>query len=226
MTCSNLFQHTQVVWPQDPMGQPQCPFDDPIRRDGFDATWYWGFTPFVLATGFDDAARQAHEYDLDDEPIQVRDYTDEENARADAIVSAAAVLDAQAALDRAVQVNAAPDELTALQEATLAEEGIEPGDPWRQPTGAQNAYPLGAIVTHVDKTWESLVAANVWEPGVSGWRETGAGCPEWVQPTGSHDAYNTGDCVTFEGACYVSTMDANVWSPTDLPSGWDPTECL
>jgi len=38
-------------------------------------------------------------------------------------------------------------------------------DPWVQPTGAHDAYPLGAIVTHNGKTWESLIANNVWEPG-------------------------------------------------------------
>ena len=43
---------------------------------------------------------------------------------------------------------------------------------WVQPTGAHDAYALGAKVTHNGKTWESTVDANVWEPaGVSGWRE-------------------------------------------------------
>jgi hypothetical protein len=43
------------------------------------------------------------------------------------------------------------------------------GDPWVQPQGAHDAYDLGAIVTHNGSTWESNVAANVWEPGVYGW---------------------------------------------------------
>lgn len=42
---------------------------------------------------------------------------------------------------------------------------------WIQPTGAQDAYALGAKVTHNAKTWESTVEANVWEPGVYGWVE-------------------------------------------------------
>jgi len=40
---------------------------------------------------------------------------------------------------------------------------------WAQPSGATDAYPLGAHVTHNGKTWTSQVAANVWEPGVYGW---------------------------------------------------------
>ena len=41
---------------------------------------------------------------------------------------------------------------------------------WVQPTGAQDAYPLGARVTHNGQDWENTgSAANVWEPGVFGW---------------------------------------------------------
>ena len=40
---------------------------------------------------------------------------------------------------------------------------------WVQPTGAQDAYPLGQRVTHVGFTWQSTVDNNVWEPGVYGW---------------------------------------------------------
>ena len=45
---------------------------------------------------------------------------------------------------------------------------------WVQPTGAHDAYALGDKVTWNGKTWESTVDANVWEPGVSGWREVAA----------------------------------------------------
>ena len=45
---------------------------------------------------------------------------------------------------------------------------------WEQP-GASNGYALGSIVAHAGKTWQSLVANNVWEPGVTGtetlWKE-------------------------------------------------------
>lgn len=42
---------------------------------------------------------------------------------------------------------------------------------WVQPTGAQDAYPQGALVCHNLFVWESSVADNVWEPGVSQWTE-------------------------------------------------------
>lgn len=41
---------------------------------------------------------------------------------------------------------------------------------WVQPTGAQDAYAMGARVTHNGQNWENTgSAANVWEPGVFGW---------------------------------------------------------
>ena len=52
------------------------------------------------------------------------------------------------------------------------DENAAPAYPaWVQPTGAHDAYALGAKVTHNGKTWESTADANVWEPGVSQWRE-------------------------------------------------------
>lgn len=106
----------------------------------------------------------------------------------------------------------------------LAAAGVADGDVWRQPTSAVDAYPKDWTVQHNDKTWVSLIAANVWEPGLSGWREIvdeSAGAPEWVQPSGSHDAYQTGDTVTFEGAEYKSLIDGNTWSPAAYPQGWE-----
>lgn len=42
---------------------------------------------------------------------------------------------------------------------------------WSQPIGAQDAYPLGARVSHEEKRWLSTADNNVWEPGVYGWEE-------------------------------------------------------
>ena len=173
-----------------------------------------------VEVGRDPVGRIVSEYDDETQTIGIRDFTADENAAADAAeADAAAVATARADFERALALNAEA-ELAALQAAILAAGGIEPGDPWRQPTGAHDAYPLGAKVSHNGKNWESTVAANVWEPGVSGWREDAA-IPEWVQPTGAHDAYNTGDMVTFEGNVYRSLIDENVWSPTAYPAGWE-----
>ena len=104
----------------------------------------------------------------------------------------------------------------------LAAAGVTDGDVWRQPTSAVDAYPKDWTVQHNDKTWVSLIAANVWEPPTA-WREVveEGETPEWVQPTGAHDSYQTGDHVMFEGAEYVSLIDGNIWSPTAYPQGWE-----
>lgn len=119
----------------------------------------------------------------------------------------------------------------AFQYRSAAERSLDPADgpaEWVQPTGAHDAYPNGWHVLRNDKEWVSLIPANVWEPGVSGWREvvregddgTPAAPPEWVQPTGAHDAYNSGDRVTFEGMTYTSLINGNTWSPAAYPQGW------
>lgn len=45
--------------------------------------------------------------------------------------------------------------------------GVVPA--WVQPTGAHDAYALGAKVTYNGQVWQSTAAANVWQPGVFGW---------------------------------------------------------
>ena len=110
-----------------------------------------------------------------------------------------------------------------IARSVLAAQGQTDGDEWVQPTDATNAYPKDWTVTYDGKTWVSLTPANVFEPGVSGWREVveEGETPEWVQPTGAHDAYQTGDHVMFEGQEYVSLIDGNTWSPTAYPQGWE-----
>lgn len=121
----------------------------------------------------------------------------------------------------------AEQQVAELNAAYLSASGVEPGQEWRQPTGAHDAYPQDWEVTHNGRTWISTTPANVWQPGVSGWREVveeDAAPPEWVAPSGAHDAYKAGDRVTFEGAVYESVIDGNVWSPTDYPQGWEKEE--
>ena len=103
----------------------------------------------------------------------------------------------------------------SLTTAYLATLGRVDGEEWVQPLGAHDAYPLDWVVIHNGKTWVSLVDANVWEPGVSGWREDGTEetPSEWIQPTGAHDAYALGSIVTHNGSTWTSTVDANTWEP-------------
>ena len=130
----------------------------------------------------------------------------------------------EAELSRRDTLAGAGKAMDDIARSVLAASGVASGDAWVQPTSAVDAYPEDWTVTHDGKEWVSLTPANVWEPGVSGWREVveeSAAAPEWVQPSGSHDAYQTGDHVMFEGAEYVSLIDGNTWSPTDYPQGWE-----
>ena len=103
----------------------------------------------------------------------------------------------------------------------LAAAGVTDGDMWRQPTSAVDAYPKDWTVQHNDKTWVSLIAANVWEPPTA-WREVveEGETPEWVQPTGATDAYSKGDRVSYNGKVYESVIDGNVWAVDEYPAGW------
>ena len=116
-----------------------------------------------------------------------------------------------------------PTQIETLVDTYQTTVGLGQGEEWVQPTGVHDAYRIGAVVTRNGKVWDSLTPANVWAPGVSGWRERtpeGAGSAEWVQPTGAHDAYKKGDRVRFAGKNYESLMNGNVWSPAAYPAGW------
>ena len=170
-----------------------------MRRESYDQNG-------VLRERWDDTTRTYTAWDANGVQTQLRPYSAAENAEAD---ERQANLDAE----NAAAARAAEDEaiLTAIAEtATPPPDGAA----WVQPTGAQDAYPVNAKVTHAGKSWISIVAYNVWEPGVSGWREQPAtGYPAWVQPTGAQDAYPAGARVTHNGQNWESTTPDNVWEP-------------
>ena len=60
---------------------------------------------------------------------------------------------------------------TATTEA-LTDAGVQPGDEWRQPTGAHDAYQVGDRVTHLGVIYTSLISDNVWSPDAypAGWQ--------------------------------------------------------
>ena len=60
-----------------------------------------------------------------------------------------------------------PDVATSLWTRVWIEEWPE----WVQPTGATDAYELGAKVSHLEKHWISDYDNNTWEPSVFGWHE-------------------------------------------------------
>ena len=72
------------------------------------------------------------------------------------------------------QADWAPDTAPSLfAEVLPGQSGTEIGE-WKKPEST-NPYMTGDRVTHNGKTWESLVDANVWEPGAQGsealWQE-------------------------------------------------------
>ena len=69
--------------------------------------------------------------------------------------------------DHTSQIGWEPPNVPALWVRTSTEEWPE----WIQPTGAHDAYAMGAKVTHNSKHWISDIDANVYEPGVYGWHE-------------------------------------------------------
>lgn len=77
-------------------------------------------------------------------------------------------------LYRCVQAHTSQESRTPEAAASLWTRIADPAQEWPewiQPTGAHNAYALGAKVSHAGKHWVSDVDANVWEPGVYGWTE-------------------------------------------------------
>ena len=120
------------------------------------------FNSGVLRERRDDTARTVATYNGSGQVTSSRSYTAAENAAADAHEAARAA-DA-AARARAELADAVLDATAALMDDAHTDRAA-----WVQPTGAHNAYPLGAKVTHKGKTWTSTAAANIWEPGVYGW---------------------------------------------------------
>lgn len=59
----------------------------------------------------------------------------------------------------------------SLTPALWKEVSLDEWPAWRQPLGSEDAYPLCAHVSHNDRHWESEINANVYEPGVYGWRD-------------------------------------------------------
>ncbi len=68
-----------------------------------------------------------------------------------------------------IQADWEPDKAVSL--FSLAANPAEEWPEWIQPTGAHNAYPVGAKVTYKSKRYVSKIADNVWAPDVypAGW---------------------------------------------------------
>lgn len=122
--------------------------------------------------------------------------------------------------DKLAAVNQAPAILDRVVIQAARAKGLQQGDPWTQPVGT--GYPFNWTVTHAGKTWRSTVTNNVWEPGVSGWREETAdgSAPPFRKPSGRHDAYRVGERIMWQGQTYGAVLDYVVHSPAEHPASW------
>lgn len=67
--------------------------------------------------------------------------------------------------------NSQPDWTPDVAVSLWVRVSIEEWPEWVQPTGAHDAYELGAKVSHNEKHWISDIPANTYEPGIFGWSE-------------------------------------------------------
>lgn len=75
-------------------------------------------------------------------------------------------------LYRCVQAHTSQDDWTPdVTPALWVVVSLDEWPEWVQPTGAHDAYNTDDKVSHNGKHWISTVDANIWEPGVYGWRE-------------------------------------------------------
>jgi hypothetical protein len=101
----------------------------------------------------------------------------------------------------------------------------EPTDapwPWVQPIGSVDAYPIGARVTFGGYTWQNTIAANVWQPGVTGWTNlTPPTTSNWAVGV----AYKIGDIVIYQPngftyKCLQAHTSIATWNPPAAVSLW------
>ena len=113
----------------------------------------------------------------------------------------------------------------AAAAALPSDGGREEGsiEPWVQPQGSHDAYPLYWMVSHEGYDYRSLVNFNVWEPSPQStlWEVyPDPGPLPWVQPTGSSDAYDVGDLVTHTYPGRMETLwESKIPSNTTEPGG-------
>lgn len=128
----------------------------------------------------------------------------------------------QAETSRRRTLRRASAEMDILARETAAASGQAERGAWAQPV--VGGFPIGWLTVHAGKLWRSTTPNNVFEPGVSGWREEtldGAAPAPYRQPTGAHDAYKHGERITWtDGKIYEATRSGVVHSPTQHAASW------
>lgn len=123
--------------------------------------------------------------------------------------------------------------LDTLGEANKAHRerlGINPGDPYRQPTSVIDAYRQGDTVTEDGKVFRAVADWLVWPPSVlpNAWVAVTApastpaptaGPAEWAATS----SYRPGDVVIFKGVVYRARQSVTPnpgWTPDIVPALW------
>lgn len=132
----------------------------------------------------------------------------------------------QGNLYEVIQAHTTQSDWTPPVAKALWKRFYEPTDdpwPWVQPTGAHDAYPVGARVTFGGYTWQNTIPANVWQPGVTGWTNLTPppATPEWAANTN----YAINDEVTYLGLtyrCRQAHRSQVGWEPPNVLALWLP----
>ena len=78
---------------------------------------------------------------------------------------------------------------------------------------AAGTYAIDVLVTHVSRTWRSLMNANTREPGLVGtWRDQSVP-PMWVQSAGAVGVWQVDDEATHLGQTWRNTSANNSFAP-------------
>lgn len=153
--------------------------------------------------------------------------------------------DAAPAVEQALDT--AAQEYHAANPAPTADDGTPI---WRQPVGAFDAWPVGAVVAHAGRRWRNaLPKVNVWEPGADGpvptWEDITPPPPDDPDDPGDSGqtppvdsdpepevpawapgvAYTAGQLTTHGGATYrvaQAHTSQTGWEPPAVPALWQP----
>lgn len=83
----------------------------------------------------------------------------------------------ESTLYKCIQAHKSQDDWTPDTAVSLWVEVADPAiewPEWKQPTGAHDAYNKGDKVSYTGHKWMSDIDANVYAPGVYGWKDCGS----------------------------------------------------
>ena len=104
--------------------------------------------------------------------VEVKSYPD---FKVDEVVGAGVIRFFGNNLYKCIQPHTTQQDWTPDLTPALWKRYFEPNDyqPWKQPSGAHDAYNTGDKAIFEGHLWESLIDANVWSPLVYGWKDLG-----------------------------------------------------